>query len=167
MTGRRYTQYNRIWGRTEGRQAASMSESTSRLVARAALEMALSRDHGEEAELQARWRVQGVAAAAVDFGGPFETQVARVIERIIVAARREGVIADTHAELGAVAGAAHEAMAQVAAKAIGLNVGGKAAVGRKGEHLVVAVVASVGLVHLDDVAVGVAHRVAPGAKLDR
>ncbi|MBE3576653.1 MAG: HutP family protein [Limnochordales bacterium] len=137
-----------------------MSQTASRVVARAALEMALTWDRDEEAECRAKWQRQGVAAAAVDFGGPFESQVPKVIERAIVAARREGVIGDSHGELGAVAGAAHEAMSQLSAKAVGLNVGGKAAICRQGDHLVVAVVASVGLVHLDDVAVGLGHRVA-------
>ena len=137
-----------------------MNQTASSLGARAALEMAFTRDHDEEADCQARWQKLGVAAAAVDFGGPFEIQVPRVIERAIVAARREGVVSETHGELGAVAGAAHEAMSQLGQKAFGLNVGGKAAICRQGDHLVVAVVASVGLVHLDDVAVGLGHRVA-------
>jgi len=44
-------------------------------------------------------------------------------------------------------------------KAIGLNVGGKIAVARCGEHISVAVFFGIGLLHLNEVAVGVGHRV--------
>jgi hypothetical protein len=45
---------------------------------------------------------------------------------------------------------------------MGFNVGGKIGIARSGEHLAVAILFQIGLVHLDDIAVGVAHRaVAP------
>jgi len=46
-------------------------------------------------------------------------------------------------------------------KAIGLNIGGKVGIARAGEHLSVAAFFGVGLLHLDEVAVGLGHRAAP------
>ena len=77
----------------------------------------------------------------------------------MVSAKREGVIEESHAEEGAVAGAAREALIQVMQKAMGLNVGGKIAVARSGEHVSVAVFFGIRLLHLNDVAIGISHRV--------
>ena len=79
------------------------------------------------------------------------------MERAVVAAR-EGVIRDTHAEEGAVAGAAREAMGQIMTKALGLNVGGKIGIARYKDHVSVAVFFGIGLLHLDEVAIGLGHR---------
>lgn len=130
-------------------------------VARAAIRMALSASREEEGELKHSLAGQGVRAVAVDFGGEFYATIARAVERALVAAKREGVIRDTHLHLGAVAGATREAMAQLGGRAMGLNVGGKIGVAKGGEHLAVAVFAGVGLLHLDDVALGLAHRAIP------
>jgi hypothetical protein len=62
---------------------------------------------------------------------------------------------------GAIAGAAREAVAQIAEKAIGLNGGGKIAITRYGEHLSVCVFMSIGLLHLNDVVIGLGHRSVP------
>ena len=97
--------------------------------------------------------------SAVDYGGEFINSVTRIIERAVVSAKREGVIEESHAEEGAVAGAAREALIQVMQKAMGLNVGGKIAVARSGEHVGVAVFFGIGLLHLNDVAIGIGHRV--------
>ena len=83
----------------------------------------------------------------------------RMVERVVVAAKREGVINDSHLEEGAVAGATREALVQVMNKALGLNVGGKLAIARNGDHLAVAVFFGIGLLHLNEVAVGLGHRV--------
>ncbi|MBE3597728.1 MAG: HutP family protein [Limnochordaceae bacterium] len=120
--------------------------------------MATTQAHADEDRLRERLAAQGIRAAAVDFGGPFAQAVLQVVERAVVAAKREGLIRPLHAEEGAVAGAAHEAMMGLALKATGLNVGGKLGVARRGEHLVVAVFCSVGLGHLDDMAVALGHR---------
>ena len=132
--------------------------SESRDVARAAIRMAITRDLQEEQAVKEQLAAQGIRAAAVDCGGPFATAVAQVVERAVVAAKRERVIRPVHSEEGAVAGAAHEAIMAIAAKGMGLNVGGKVGVARRGEHVVVALFCSVGLVHLDDVAIGLGHR---------
>ena len=69
----------------------------------------------------------------MDYGGEFVASVVRIVERAVVAAKREGVIvADEYKEEGSVAGAAHEALTQVMSKALGLNVGGKIGIARKG-----------------------------------
>jgi hypothetical protein len=43
-------------------------------------------------------------------------------------------------------------------KAVGLNVGGKIGIARQKEHVSVAVYFGVGLLHLDEVAIGLGHR---------
>jgi hypothetical protein len=78
----------------------------------------------------------------------------------VVAAKREGLIKESHADEGAVAGATHEALLQIKNKAIGFNVGGKIGIARQGDHIGVAVFIGVGLLHLDDVAIGLGHRAA-------
>ena len=59
---------------------------------------------------------------------------------------------------GAVAGAAHEALEQVKVKAIGFNVGGKIGIARFDEHLCVAIFMGVGVLNLNELCVGLAHR---------
>jgi len=135
--------------------------SQSRDVGRAAILMALSTDRAAENELQAKLAQQQIKAAAVDYGGEFITSVGRSIERAVVASKREGVIKATHAEEGAVAGAAHQALEQISSKALGLNIGGKVGIARNGDHIAVAVYFGIGLGHLDDVAIGLGHRAVP------
>ena len=57
------------------------------------------------------------------------------------------------------AGAAREAVSQIMNKAIGLNIGGKIAIARCGEHISVAVFFGIGLLHLNEMAIGLGHRV--------
>ncbi len=130
----------------------------SRVVARAALSLAMTADREEESALKRRLQDQGVRGAASDYGGDFVTSVIRIIERAVVAAKREGVISDSHQEEGAVAGAARDALAQITQKALGLSVGGKIGIARSGEHVAVALFFTVGLVHLNEVCVGLGHR---------
>lgn len=132
--------------------------SGSREVARAALSLAMSASREEESALRAKFTNAGVLTAAADYGGEYNQSVMKLIERVVVAARREHVISDTHHEQGAVAGAAHEAISQVGAKSFGLSIGGKIAVARRGEHVAVALFLCVGLVHLNEVCVGLGHR---------
>ena len=138
-----------------------MRATQSKDVARAAILMALTREREEEDHLQDELERQGVKAAAADYGGEFLPAVQRIIERAVVAAKREGVIKATPAVEGAVAGATHEALAQVSRKALGLNVGGKIGIARHGEHVAVAIYLCVGLLHLDDVTIGLGHRAVP------
>ncbi|HEX6971428.1 MAG TPA: HutP family protein, partial [Limnochordia bacterium] len=120
--------------------------------------MALTADRREEMDLKARLSDEQIRAAAVDYGGEFVPSISRILERAVVAAKREGVIGATHADEGAVMGAAHEALAQILPKACGLGVGGKIGVARRSDHIAVAIFFGVGLLHLDEVALGLGHR---------
>lgn len=130
----------------------------SRAVARAAIMLAMTPSREDEAAMKDELSRDGISAAAVDYGGEFVTSVMKMVERAVVAAKRENVIGDTFHEEGVVAGAAHEALTQVSTKALGLNVGGKISVARSGEHVAVAVFMAIGLVHLNEVCIGMGHR---------
>lgn len=130
----------------------------SRDVARAAISLAMTTNREDEATHKQRLAVLGISSAASDFGGDYVSSVMKMIERAVVIAKREGVISDKAHEEGAVAGAAHDAVAQINSKALGLNVGGKISVARAEGHVAVAVFFTVGLVHLNEVCVGMGHR---------
>lgn len=131
----------------------------SRIAASAAIRAALSADREEERQLSAVSLAQGIRIAAADFGGEYITSMPRIIERAVVAAKREGLIGSSHAEEGAIAGAAHEAIAQIMQKALGLNVGGKIGIARYEDHVSVCVFFGIGLLHLNEIAIGLSHRV--------
>lgn len=134
-------------------------EIGSKLVATAAIKIALTASRTEEGHLkQELWDQYAVKAVAVDFGGEFISSVGKIVERAVVAAKREGVIKEAHADEGAVAGAAREAIAQIMSKALGLNVGGKIGIARHKDHVSVAIFMGIGLGHLDEVAIGLGHR---------
>lgn len=137
-------------------------EAGSKIASTAAIRMALSISRPEEVQLKKVFLDEhGVKAVAVDYGGEFISSVAKIVERAVVAAKREGVIKDTHPDEGAVAGAAREALAQIMPKALGLNVGGKIGVARYHDHVSVAIFFGIGLLHLDEVAIGLGHRAVP------
>jgi hypothetical protein len=131
----------------------------SRDVVKAAIRMSLTGDRDEERELKKELFAKGIKTAAVDYGGEFTNSIMKIIERAVVSAKREGVITECHIEEGAVAGAAREALSQIMPKALGLNVGGKIGVARCGEHVCVAVFFGIGLLHLNEVSIGIGHRV--------
>jgi len=133
----------------------------SKKVANVALHLALSESREEEAQLKEFFAKSGIKTVAVDYGGEYLLAIRKIIERAVVAAKREGVIQDTHGGEGAVAGAAREALTQIMPKAVGLNIGGKIGIARYQEHLSVAVFVGIGLLHLDEVAVGLGHRALP------
>lgn len=130
----------------------------SRKVARVAIEMAMTETREQEKEYKTKFLDEGIRTAAVDYGGDFISSVNRIIERAVVAAKREGVIKEVHADEGAVAGATREALSIIMQKAVGLNVGGKIGIARQADHISVAVFFGVGLLHLDEVAIGLGHR---------
>jgi hypothetical protein len=130
----------------------------SRKVAKIAIEMALTVSRDQEKEYKIKFSQEGIKVAAVDYGGDFISSVSKIIERSVVAAKREGVIKEVHADEGAVAGATREALSMVMPKAMGLNVGGKIGIARQGDHIIVAVFFGVGMLHLDEVAIGIGHR---------
>ncbi len=126
-------------------------------VGKAAMKMAMSDREGED-KLKKKYREKKISTAAVDFGGEFDHSIKKLIENTVIAAKREDVIEETHVHQGAVAGAAHEAVNQISDKAAGLNIGGKIGIARGGEHIAVAFFFGVGMLNLNEVAVGLSHR---------
>ncbi len=137
-----------------------MSKGNSREVAKAAIRMALS-TREEEKSLKGEMGGKGLRVAAVDFGGDFSSSIRQIIERSIVASKREGVISSIHTDEGAVAGATREALSQIMPKAQGFDVGGKLGISRKGDHISVAIFFGIGLLHLDEISIGLGHRAVP------
>lgn len=133
----------------------------SKKIASAAIKMALSESRDEENRLKEEYKVHGIKTVAVDCGGEYIASVKKMVERAIVSAKREKVIKDNHYDEGAVAGATREALSQIMPKAVGLNVGGKIGIARHNDHISVAVFLSIGLIHLNEVAIGLSHRATP------
>lgn len=133
-------------------------EIGSKEITAAAIRLAITDSRQSENQVKAELAEMGIKSVAIDYGGEFMTAVPKILERAVIAAKREGVIGSSHAEEGAVAGAAHEAVNQISSKALGLNLGGKIAISRSGSHISVCVFFAVGLLNLNDVALGVAHR---------
>lgn len=94
----------------------------------------------------------------MDIGGNINQSIPKIVERALVASKRCGLIKDCHVHDGAVAGATREAIIQVSKKANGLNVGGKIGIARCKEHLSVCIFMSIGLLHLNEVVIGLGHR---------
>ena len=135
-----------------------MKEFGSKEISRIAVTLAISADRDEEKALQEEYMKKGVHTAAVDYGGEFINSVMKIIERAVVAAKREGVITDCHVEEGAVAGATREAVSQIMPKAVGFNVGGKIGIARYKDHVSVCVFFGIGLLHLNEISIGLGHR---------
>ncbi len=129
-------------------------------VAKAAIELAIS-SREDEKVLEQRFREKGIQTVAVDVGGNINLSISKIIERALVASKRSGLIKDCHVHDGAVIGAAREALMQISERAIGLNVGGKIGIARSGEHLSVAIFMSIGVLHLNDLVIGIGHRAIP------
>lgn len=130
-------------------------------VAKACVEMAISSRESEKI-LEETFRSKGILTAAVDIGGNINNAVPKVIERALVASKKKGLIKENyHVHDGAIAGAAREALFQIMQKANGLNVGGKIGIARCGEHLSVCIFMSIGLLHLNEVVIGLGHRSIP------
>lgn len=127
-------------------------------IGRVALHIALTANRTEENKVKEHLAAQGILSTAVDFGGEFIPSIVKIIERAVVAAQRQGLVTETHVGAGAVAGAAHEALEQIKNKAVGFNVGGKIGIARSGEHLCVAIYMGVGVLNLNEMCVGLAHR---------
>lgn len=129
-------------------------------VAKASIELAIS-SREDEKDLEQRFKEKGILTVAVDVGGNINLSISKIIERALVASKRSGLIKDCHVHDGAVVGAAREALMQVSEKANGLNVGGKIGIARSGEHLSVAIFMSIGVLHLNDLVIGIGHRSIP------
>ena len=132
----------------------------SREVSKAAIKLAMTSDRTEESGFKGEMAKKGIKCVAIDFGGEFTNSVTKIIERSVVASKREGVIDDSHPEEGAVAGAAHEAITQIMNKCTGLNERKKIGIARGGAHISVCIFFAVGLLNLNDIVIGLGHRVA-------
>lgn len=133
-------------------------EYGSKEVAKSAIVLAVTDSREEEQRVRAELARDGIKTAAIDFGDKFSGSVVKILERAVVASKRENVIEDNHNEVGAVIGATHEAISGIVNKAMGLNLGGKIAIARCGSHLSVCVFFSIGVLNLNDVVIGMAHR---------
>lgn len=134
-----------------------MIEKNSVDVAKIAVKMAIS-TREEEQILIDTLKKENIRVVGVDMGGNLNTSIPKILERALVAARRTGIIKECHLQEGAIIGATREAIMQVSTKASGLNVGGKIGIARYGEHLSVAIFLSIGLLHLNEVVIGIGHR---------
>lgn len=130
-------------------------------VAKAAIQLAITSSRESEERLIGRLAENNIMGTAVDVGGDIVNSVHVVIERAIHASRKAGLTQENHVQDGAIAGAAREAITQISAKAIGLNGGGKIAICRHMEHLSVCIFMSIGLLHLNEVIIGLGHRSLP------
>ena len=130
----------------------------SKETSRAAAKMALTSGRDEENELKANYLKNGIKTVAIDFGSDFANAVPKILERAVVAAKRENLIGESHAEEGAVAGAAHEALQMIVDKCVGLNLGGKIGIARSEGHISVCLFFAIGLLNLNDVTIGMGLR---------
>lgn len=96
----------------------------SKDIAKASVIMAMS-SREEEAELKVKYLNLGIKTAAVDIGGNVVDSISKILERALVASKRNGIISESHIYEGALTGATREAIAQIMDKAVGFNVGGK------------------------------------------
>ncbi len=135
-------------------------EYKSKDIARTAIMLAMS-TREEEAVLKENYKKEGIKSAAVDIGGDVIQSISKILERTLVASKRNGLIKDTHVYEGAVTGATREAIAQIMDKAAGFNVGGKIGIARYREHLSVCIFLTIGMFRLDDVVIGLGHRAIP------
>lgn len=130
-------------------------------VARFATNLVSTGSREKEMEYRKYLETFEVQSVAVDFGGKFEKVVPQIIENGAVAAQRCGLIEDQHVQIGDIVGAIHQVLIKLGSIAVGLNVGGKLAIARYKEHLCVAIFAEIGLIHLNEVFINIAHRSVP------
>lgn len=132
----------------------------SKDIAKVSIEMAMS-NRGEEQELKDKYLKKGIKTAAVDIGGNVVESIPKILERTLVAAKRNGLITESHIYEGAITGATREAIDQVLDKSVGFNVGGKIGIARYQEHLSVCIFLTIGMFRLDEVVIGLGHRAVP------
>lgn len=137
-----------------------MSNETSTQVAKLATRMAIS-SRDEEDILKDTYSKLGAKVTAVNIGGNITESIHKILESALVASKRNGLIREEHLHEGAVIGATRDALMQVCNRANGQNVGGKIGVARMGEHISVCIFLSIGLLHLDEVVIGIGHRSLP------
>lgn len=127
-------------------------------VARAGIKMAMTETREEEENLKISLKKEGINSVAVDIGGNLMELIPIIIERAVVASKRSGITKDCFSHDGSVAGATKEAINQVYSKAAGFNIGGKISITRCKAHLTVVIFINVGMLHLNEIVVGLGHR---------
>ena len=132
----------------------------SKDIARVSIEMAMS-NREEEQELKDKYMKREIKTAAVDIGGNVVDSIPKILERTLVAAKRNGLITESHVYEGALTGATREAIDQILDKSVGFNVGGKIGIARYQEHLSVCIFLTIGMSRLDEVVIGLGHRAVP------
>ncbi|GAA0077951.1 HutP family protein [Clostridium weizhouense] len=132
-------------------------DSNSTRVAKIATKMAIC-DRHEEEELKRIYNKQDVKVTAVNIGGNINSSISKILESALVASKRNGLIREEHLHEGAVIGATRDAINQISNRANAQNVGGKIGIARGGEHISVCIFLSIGLLHLDEVVIGIGHR---------
>lgn len=133
---------------------------TSKDVVRVAIEMAITESFEDEKKLKEKFSKKGIKSGAVNIGGNVIHSIPKVFESALLCAKRNELIPDgSHVCDGAVIGATREALNQILTKAIGLDAGGKIGIARWEEHVAVCIFVSVGLIHLDEITIGLGHRV--------
>lgn len=135
-------------------------ESNSTKIAKIATRMAIC-EREEENELKRIYSEKGIKVTAVNIGGNINSSISKILESALVASKRNGLIREEHLHEGAVIGATRDAIIQVENRASGQNVGGKIGIARGGEHISVCIFLSIGLLHLDEVVIGIGHRSLP------
>ena len=133
----------------------------SRDVAKAAIQLAITSSRSAEEQLVAKLMEKNIKGVAIDVGGNIIETIHVVIERAILASRKNGLTQECHVHDGAIAGAARDVIMQIAVKATGLNGGGKIGICTYKEHLSVCIFMSIGLLHLNEVLIGLGHRSIP------
>ena len=141
-------------------EGIGMNFSSSMEVAKIATQMAIS-TREEEEKLKEKYKRLGTLVTAVNIGGNINESTTKILERTLVASKRSNVIREEHLHEGGVIGATRDALMQVKERASGQNVGGKVGIARRGQHLSVCIFLSVGLLHLDEVVIGIGHRAIP------
>lgn len=130
-------------------------------IGRAAIRMAISDSRECEQQIKQELAEEGIRSVAIDFGGKFIQTIPKIIEHAVVAAQRQNVIDESHTGEGAIIGAVQECLEQLKRKAIGFNVGGKIGIARYKEHLSAAIYMGVGIMHLNEITIAIAHRSLP------
>ena len=135
-------------------------ESNSTKVAKIATKMAIC-NRSEEDDLKRYYNEQGIKVTAVNIGGNINSSISKILESALVAAKRNELIREEHLHEGAVIGATRDAIIQISSRATGQNVGGKIGIARGGEHVSVCIFLNIGMLHLDEVVIGIGHRSLP------
>lgn len=135
-------------------------ESNSTRVAKIATKMAIC-NRNEEDDLKRFYNEQEIKVTAVNIGGNINSSISKILESALVAAKRNGLIREEHLHEGAVIGATRDAIIQIYNRANGQNVGGKIGIAKGGEHISVCIFLNIGLLHLDEVVIGIGHRSLP------